>query len=548
MRNHMVQAFIENPILLLFVVAGVGYGVGSIKVRGSSMGVAAVLFVGLVFGSLSPELQIPEIITFIGLSIFVYTVGLSSGPSFFALFRQRGSRDLVFVFIMLTFSAGVAVGFHYLFGLDPSTTSGLFAGSTTNTPALAGLLDQIGNTGLDAARKKELSELGVIGYSLSYPLGVLAPMLAILLMQRVLKIDYRKEEKALRQTYPVRQDIVSLTVKVTNENVVDKAIRDLKLDYQWTVVFGRLVRNEVIMLSNWDTRFHSGDRVALVGDRDEVESVANILGEILPSRLSYDQTEYETRRIFVSNDKVAGQKLATLNIGERFAALITRVKRGDIDLLANSDTVLELGDRVRVIARRRDMPKIADWLGDSYEELSKIDLLSFGLGMALGLLLGMVNFELPGGLTFKLGSAGGPIIVGLILGGLRRTGPINWSLPYSANLILRQVGLILLLASVGVNSGHKFMATLAQGGGSTIIFASAGISLATALITLLFGYLILKIPFSFLTGMVANQPAILDFALSRAQNKLPNIGFTLMLPVSIVTKIVYAQLLFALLR
>jgi len=142
----MVDAFIENPILLLFVVAAIGYWVGSIKVRGSSLGVASVLFVGLIFGSLSPDLRIPDILTFLGLTMFVYTVGLSSGPSFFSLFRQRGSRDLVFVFIMLTFSAAITIGLHFLFALEASTTAGLFAGSTTNTPALAGLLDQIGNT------------------------------------------------------------------------------------------------------------------------------------------------------------------------------------------------------------------------------------------------------------------------------------------------------------------------------------------------------------------------------------------------------------------
>jgi putative transport protein len=160
----------------------------------------------------------------------------------------------------------------------------------------------------------------------------------------------------------------------------------------------------------------------------------------------------------------------------------------------------------------------------------------------------MVTFQLPGGLNFRLGYAGGPIIVGLILGGLRRTGPINWQLPYSANQQLQQFGLILLLTGIGVNSGHQLIGTLAQGEGGTIFLASTVISILTALATLWFGFKVLKIPFSFLIGMVANQPAILEFALAKAQNKLPNLGFTLMMPVSIVTKVVYAQLLFALLR
>ncbi len=543
----MVDAFIENPILLLFIVAGIGYGVGSIQFRGSGLGVAAVLFVGLFFGSLSPDLQIPEVIIFIGLSIFVYTVGLSSGPSFFSLFRQRGSRDLIFIFIMLTFSASVTVGLYYLFELDASTAAGLFAGSTTNTPALAGLLDQISNTGLAPELKKSTSEAGVIGYSLSYPMGVLGPMIAILLAQRILRINYSREEKELRNEYPVRQDICSMTVEIRNEAITGISVRDLKKKHNWSVVFGRMEREGEVRLINWDTRFKVGDKAAFVGDRDEVESVANMLGKILPYKLSFDQTEYETNLFFVSNNKIAGQQLSTLNLDEKYAAKITRITRGDIDYLADSKTVLELGDRVRVVGLRKDMQNIAKFIGNSYEELSRINLLSFGLGMALGLMLGMITFELPGGFAFKLGFAGGPIIVGLILGGLRRTGPINWSLPYSANLILRQVGLILLLAGIGVNSGHQFFMTLAQGSGATLFIAGGIISIITALSTLFFGYLVLKIPFSFLTGMVSNQPAILDFALAKAQNKLPNIGFTLMMPISIVTKIVYAQLLFALL-
>ncbi|MCB0564147.1 MAG: hypothetical protein KDD01_07205 [Phaeodactylibacter sp.] len=544
----MVEAFIENPVLLLFVVAGLGYGVGSIRIRGSKLGVAAVLFVGLGIGGLSPELQIPETIIFMGLAIFVYTIGLSSGPSFFATFRQRGSRDIIFVIIMLTFSASIAVGLHFLFQFEASTTSGLFAGSTTNTPALAGLLDAISNTKNAAGSIKDMSQQAVIGYSLSYPMGVLGVMVAIVLMQKVLKIDYRKEEQDLKQEYPVKQSITSQTMEVTQGEVTDIAIRDLKKKYKMAAVFGRLQRGEQTQLANMDTTFQLGDQVAVVGDEEEIARIAGVMGKLLPYRLSYDRTEYDTRRIFVSNPKIAGERLATLNLNEKYAAIITRVRRGDIDILANSNTVLELGDRVRFVARRTDIPKLSDIFGDSYDDLSRIDLLSFGLGMAMGLLLGMITFQLPGGVSFKLGFAGGPLIVALLLGTLRRTGPIVWALPYSANLTLRQIGLILLLAGVGVNSGHTFMATIAQGGGGIIFLAGTIISFLTAVATLFIGYKLLKIPFSFLIGMVANQPAILDFALEKSQNKLPNIGFTLMLPVSLITKIVYVQFLFAFLR
>ncbi len=544
----MVEAFVENPILLLFIVAGIGYWIGSISIRGSTLGVAAVLFVGLLFGGLSPDLYIPEVIIFLGLAIFVYTVGLSSGPSFFATFRRRGSRDILFVFLMLTFSAAVTVGLHFLFQFQAATTSGLFAGSTTNTPALAGLLDAISNARYDAGRIKEMSELAVIGFSLTYPMGVIGAMAAIAFMQRLLGIDYRAEEQALKKDYPVRQDITSQTVRITNPELTNIAIRDLKRRHGWVVVFGRLKRGEEVQLTNYDSELAMGDEVAVVGEAEEVARVAALLGEPLPYQLSYDRSEYETRKIFVSNPRVAGEKLATLNLNEQFAAILTRVTRGDVDILANADTVLELGDRVRVVARRRDIPVISSYFGNSYDALSRIDLLSFGLGMGLGLLLGMITFQLPGGVAFQLGYAGGPLIVALVLGQLRRTGPVVWTLPYSANLTLRQVGLILMLAGIGVNSGYNFMNTIAKGEGGIIFLAGAIISFLTAIATLFIGYKLIRIPFSFLIGMVSNQPAVLDFALNKADNKLPNIGYTLMLPVAIITKIVYVQFLFAILK
>lgn len=543
----MIEAFIENPILLLFIVASLGYGIGSIRIKGSNLGVAAVLFVGLAFGGLSPDLHIPEVIIFLGLAIFVYTIGLSSGPSFFATFKQRGSRDILFVIIMLSFSAAIALGLHFLFGFNASTTAGIYAGSTTNTPALAGLLDAISNMP-GTGRQEDMSQEAVIGYSLSYPMGVIGVMIAINLMRRALKIDFKEEEISLSKQYPVKQNIISRSVEIKNAAITNVTIRDLKKKESMDVVFGRLIRGESTHLTNWDTNFEVGDKVAIVGDQKELERVATLLGDIMPFQLSFDRSEYDVRRIFVSNPKIAGEQLATLNLKEQYDAIITRVRRGDIDILANSQTVLELGDRVRFVAKRQEIPRISALFGDSYDALSRINLLSFGLGMGLGLLLGMITFELPGGVSFKLGFAGGPVIVSLILGALRRTGPIVWTLPYGANLTLRQVGLILLLSGVGINSGHTFVDTLSQGSGGIIFLAGTIISCLTAIATLFIGYKLLKIPFSLLIGMVASQPAILDFALEKTGNKLPNLGFTVMLPVALITKIVYVQFLFALLR
>jgi putative transport protein len=544
----MIEIFKENALLLLFVVAAIGYLVGSIKVRGSSLGVAAVLFVGLAFGALDASLRIPELVIFLGLSIFIYTIALQSGSTFFTTFQSRtGIRDVLFIFLMLLFSAGITIGLHFLFDLDAATTGGLYSGVSTNTPSLAGLIDFISKGNEESAATENLLQRAVIGYSLSYPMGVIGVMVAIKVMQNVLKIDYRAEAKQLSKKYPFQQDLDHVTVCIQSSNVVGETIRDIWQANGWKIAYGRLHTADDIVLPNWDTVLLLGDELTLVGNQSELKQAVKVMGEASKNHLSDDRSEYDIQDLFVSNPEVAGQRIANLNLNERYSVLITRIQRGDIQLLASGDTVLELGDRVRITARRSDMEALKELFGDSYERLSHINLLSFGLGMAVGLLLGMISFQFADGIGFRLGFAGGPLIVGLVLGALRRTGPIVWTLSYGANLTMRQFGLILLLAGIGINSGHTFFATLQEGEGGWIFLAGAIISVVTAVTTLVVGYKLLKIPFTVLLGMVSNQPAILDFATDQTGNRLPIIGFTLMLPIALITKIVVVQLMYLLL-
>ena len=325
-------------------------------------------------------------------------------------------------------------------------------------------------------------------------------------------------------------------------------MRDLFAKYKWNVIFGRFGRSDgQIELPNWDTKFFMGDQVMVVGTTEEIKQVAAVLGKKVDSKLSYDRSEYDVRRIFVSNPRIVGKSLAELNLDRKYNTVVTRIRRGDVDMLAKGNTVLELGDRVRFVARRNDLAELSKYFGDSYYESSRLNLFSFGLGIALGLLLGTVEFTLPGNINFKLGLAGGPIIVSLILGALQRTGPIVWSLPYSVNVTLRQLGLIILLAVIGIKSGPAFVASVTGGAGLLVFVGGVIISLFTAILTFVIGYKIIKIPFTLLLGIVANQPAILEFGLSRAKNNLPIIGYTMIFPISLVLKIVYAQLLFLIL-
>lgn len=542
----MINILAEYPLLLLFVVASLGTLIGSLKFRNKSLGVAAVLFTGLAFGALDPRLQIPKIILLLGLSIFVYSIGLTSGPAFFASYKKNGVRDFLFILAILIVTGAVSVGVYFAFGFTPSEIAGVYTGSSTNTAALAGVIDYITNTQPEGSSPAMIEE-AVVGYSFSYVMGVMGGIIAIVVMARLLKIDFKAEEKSLRKIYPVGEKLTSSTIEITQEEACGHSLRDLFKKHNWNVVFGRVMLDGKVSLANWDTSLKMGDRVMVVGSKEDIKEVRNVLGKKAEASLSRDRTAFDVRRIFVSNAKLTGRTIASLEIDKKFNAIITRIRRGDADLLATGTTVLELGDRVRFIARREDLDELSKYFGDSYQESSKVNLFTFGLGIGMGLILGSIEISLGPAFTFKLGYAGGPLVVGLILGAVRRTGPVVWTLPYSANVTLSQIGLMLLLAAIGVGSGQAFVQS-ANIEGVWIFLASAIISLVTAFLILAVGYKWLKIPFSVLTGMVSNQPAILDFATTRTQNRIPMVGYAMMFPIALIGKIIISQLLFVILQ
>jgi putative transport protein len=421
--------------------------------------------------------------------------------------------------------------------------AGLFAGSLTNTPALAGVLELVRDEAPAAAAEGLLDE-PVVGYSVAYPLGVLGPILAITALRGFYRIDYRREAERLDDARLVQESIANVTVRVTNPDVAGWSVRDLHRGRRLTVVMSRVQHGDRLGVADGDTVLALGDRVVLVGRPDDVTRAAGLLGEEDPERLDADRSAYDTRRIVVSRKDLVGRRIRDLELPERHSAVVTRVRKGDIDVIASGDTVLELGDRVRVVAPRDRLPEISALFGDSYRVLSEVDLLSFGLGISLGLLVGLVPVPLPGGVTFTLGSAGGPLLVGLVLGAIRRTGPLVWTLPYGANLTLRQVGLILFLAAVGLKSGYTFVSTFAQSGGGTLLLLGAIVSILVPVLTIVVGYSVLRVPFGVLTGIVAavhTQPAILGFATEQSRDESPSMGWSLVYPISMISKIVLAQ-------
>jgi len=545
----MIDLLVDNPILLLFVTAAIGYAVGRIRVKGASLGVAAVLFVGLVIGSFHPDLKVPDFAFTFGLAVFVYTIGLASGAGFFASFSRKGLRDNLFVLVMLVFAALLVLGAAALFALKSTIAAGVFAGSLTNTPALAGVLEII-RSQAPAADVEALLNEPVVGYSVTYPMGVLGPILAITLVRAIYRVNYRKEAERLSGMALVQKTISNVTVRVTNPSVAGWTVRELHRGKSMRVVLSRVQHEGDVHVADGDTRLAIGDRVVVVGNPEDVAEACRVLGQADPERLDVDRSTYDVRRMFVSRKDVVGKRIRDLELPERYGAIVTRVRKGDVDVMASGDTVLELGDRVRVVAQPERMGEISTLFGDSYKVLSEIDLLSFGLGMSLGLLVGLIPIPLPGGVTFTLGSAGGPLLVGLVLGAVRRTGRIVWTIPYNANLTLRQIGLILFLAAVGLKSGYTFVSTFSGSGGVTILLAGAVISLGVPVLTLIIGYKVLRIPYGMLTGIVSamhTQPAVLGFAAEQAQDESPNVGWSLVYPLSMISKIILAQVIFTLL-
>jgi putative transport protein len=432
-----------------------------------------------------------------------------------------------------------------MLGLRPAVAAGMFAGSFTNTPALASLIDYIGSYAPAAAREQLLAE-PVVGYSATYPIGVIGTMLAMVIVRRLWHIDYAREDQQLRAQGLITDRLRSRTIRVTRDAIVHQPLAALARAYHWDVVFGRVKRRQGLMLATGQTCFEIGDLVGIVGTAENLERVTQTLGEASTERLDIDRSELDYRRIFVSNPNVAGQRLRDLKLMERFGAVVTRIRRGDSDLLPHGDTVLELGDRVRVVTDPDHMDAVSAFFGDSYRALSEINVLTLSLGLLLGVLLGLIAIPLPGGVHLSLGYAGGPLLVALILGTRERTGPLVWSLPYSANLTLRQIGLILFLAGIGTRAGSAFLTTFTQGNGPMLLLAGGLATCTVVLATLWAGYRLLRIPMSILIGMLAGlqtHPALLGFASEQTNSEVPTIGYAAVYPVAIIAKIIIAQVL-----
>jgi putative transport protein len=540
----MIKTLIENPLLLLFLVAAVGYPLGRVKICGMSLGVGAVLFVGIAVGSLHPDLKSPEIVYVLGQALFVYTVGLAAGPAFVASLRRDGLRNNLLVAGSLVGAGAICILLQKSLHLTSGVAAGMFAGSLTTSPALAAVLDTVKQTAMAEQLDQLLAE-PVVGFSVTYPIGVIGVVLAISVVQRFWKIDYAAEAASLRGAEDDTSKNVTCTLKIHNLDPPGSTIAELGALHGWSVLFGRIKRGDEFFMATPHTKLANGDLVMAVGDPDQLALVARAFGERRRD-IRIDRTEYEYRRIFVSNPGVVGRTIGQLNLKDRFGDVVTEVRRGDDDYQPRAEMVLELGDLVRVLAHRDHMEEVSAFFGNSYRKVSEVDIMTFSFGLVIGLCVGLIPFPFPGGGTLKLGFAGGPLIVALILGTYGRIGGMVWTLPYSVNMTVRQIGLTLFLASIGTRAGYTFVQTLSRGGGALIFLAGASITFFACLTVLWVGYKLLKIPMSYLSGMVAGmhtQIAVLGYAKDQTGNDFPDQGYASVYPVATIGKIILVHLI-----
>ncbi len=532
-----MRLLIDNPVLLLFIVIGVGGALGSVRVKGVALGPAAALFVGLAFSAFDERLaNTPLVVSQIGLALFIYTVGLASGPSFLAELRRGGARVLIGVTVLLGLVAAGVAALAAGLDFDAGARAGLFAGSLTNTPALSAAIEALAPKIAEGTVTDP-----VVGYSLAYPFGVIAMLVAAhLALSRAARATRAAGPAAQRAT----RAATSATVLVRRTDM--PPLGDLRQWRDARLAFSRYEHDGRVELATIDVHLCPGDLCVVIGAPDVVDQFIEWAGERSNRHLALDRTSFDFRRISLSNRSLAGIRLGDLDLEGRFGATVTRVRRGDADVVADHDFIIRLGDRLRVVGPSERLPLVATLLGDSDRSLGEVDAMGFAIGMSIGLLIGLIAIPLPGGGSVELGVGGGPLIAGLVLGTLSRTGRVTWQVPHAANLTLRQLGILIFLGSVGIRSGATFAAAAGTAVGARLAVAALIVSSAIALATTLLVRILRSDPVS-AAGQIAGvqtQPAVHAYAAETTKgDERVDAGYALVLPLAMILKLIFVQLL-----
>lgn len=531
-------------VLSLAIAAGIFLG-AKLKIKGITLGITWILFCAIACSHFGMTLD-PLVESFakdLGLILFVYSIGLQVGPGFFSSFGKGGlslnmlSVSIVFLGCLTTYVI------HVLSGVDIATMTGVLFGAVTNTP------------GLGAAQQAYQDLTGVSnpdiasGYAMAYPLGVVGIIFSMLFIRWIFRVKLEKEEDQVKAEKGEEQQIASFDMKLTNPQIDGIRVRDLKLLTHVNIVVSRLLDvNGNEFMPDADTILHVGDRVRFVGDAKNERTIM-LLGE--RTEVAWEEKEKDihlvNRHIIVTKPKMNGRRIGELKVRAAYQITITRIRRAGIELLATPDLILQLGDRLTVVGEQEAVDKVAKVFGNSTKKLDAPNLASLFFGIILGVTLGSLPFALPGlSQPFKLGIAGGSLIVAILMGAFGTKWHMVTYTTSSANLMIREIGIALFLASVGFGAGKSFIPTLLEGGYVWIGYGVL-ITLLPLLIIGIIGRQWLKLDYFTLMGLIAGSttdPPALAYATSQSsQNDRAAVAYSTVYPLTMFLRVLTGQLM-----
>lgn len=531
---HLLSEVFSSPVLRVLLVVGLGLLLGDVRFPGGfKLGVAAVLFVGLFLGAFLPGFTVPSVLQDLGLILFVYGVGLQTGPGFFRSFRKEGFRLNLAIIVAVVVAFAICAAVIHMVHLASDTVAGLFCGSLTNTPALGATTEAIGHGTHPGSQINAV----VVGYGVAYPFAI---MVVLSLIQFFI---YRNRGNAAADLAVSALEVRTLRIANTHGHGCTADMLESRFRVRVTRVCPPNGQPTLRMVEQ--TVLRPGTLVTLVGTATELEKVVEYAGQPSDVRLQARSSDLETADFCVSNRKICGRPLQELEV-EHGGFVISRIRRGDVELAASPTVNLQPGDEVRIVFHRSHMNEMPGFFGNSVTVLSETCYLTFILGILFGLLLGQVPIPIPGlAAPLHLGMAGGPLIVGIVAGWLGRSGPLVWTMPYGLNLGIRNFGILLFLAAVGANAGSSLPAAL-RAQGFTLIAVAVVVTLTTHVVAAVVLKMIGKQDTPTLVGMLAGlqtQPAALSFAAARTSAEKVQLGYASVYPLATILKIIFAQLL-----
>ncbi|WP_220766248.1 putative transporter [Escherichia coli] len=510
---------IALTVSILALVAVVGLFIGNVKFRGIGLGIGGVLFGGIIVGhfvsqagmTLSSDML--HVIQEFGLILFVYTIGIQVGPGFFASLRVSGLRLNLFAVLIVIIGGLVTAILHKLFDIPLPVVLGIFSGAVTNTPAL-GAGQQILR---DLGTPMEMVDQMGMSYAMAYPFGICGILFTMWMLRVIFRVNVETEAQQHESSRTNGGALIkTINIRVENPNLHDLAIKDVPILNGDKIICSRLKREETLKVPSPDTIIQLGDLLHLVGQPADLHNAQLVIGQEVDTSLSTKGTDLRVERVVVTNENVLGKRIRDLHFKERYDVVISRLNRAGVELVASGDISLQFGDILNLVGRPSAIDAVANVLGNAQQKLQQVQMLPVFIGIGLGVLLGSIPVFVPGfPAALKLGLAGGPLIMALILGRIGSIGKLYWFMPPSANLALRELGIVLLLSVVGLKSGGDFVNTLVNGEGLSWIGYGALIT-AVPLITVgILARMLAKMNYLTMCGMLAGSmtdPPALAFA------------------------------------